>query len=390
MSLLLQALRRAEAKAPVSRTPLAAERAAQESLARVEALLGDLGIDGLQAKVLESSIAVAPSSELELDSTTETIESCARSWWTEQAAANTPVDSESGCDATIDADVEIAHAVSAVWWSFDAAADFSGVPAEPAAPAPFESTLETINYRAVESLCEAVGPDAAAEALGSRRTTLDAFPVVERRPPRDVPLTYSRDRLRQLGDVFLQHLATDRFVAGIATAHSGRAACDVVSELAVMLAERGRGEVLVVRGEIPVRGDVDPLWLSGRFGLVDVLAGRVPWNQAVATTVVQGLNVLPFGAARPRESVSTERCKRLWAELQQHFAYVLIVVVGMECSSELLASCDGVFLFVSQGKASAHAVSVAAGRLRQPGVKLLGGVLINPAVQPTKIVPVAH
>jgi receptor protein-tyrosine kinase len=159
----------------------------------------------------------------------------------------------------------------------------------------------------------------------------------------------------------------------------GEGKSTVAVQLAVSLARGGRRVVLVDGNLWRPRVD-QQLGLPGGTGLSDVLAGRVPVEQALQPWGSHGLVVLPAGPlpAEPGDLLSGTATGELLHRLRQDFDLVVVdapPVLAASDASVLAAACDGCLLVVRWGRTRSAELVEAVDALVGVRAVLLGAVL---------------
>ncbi|MFQ5746597.1 MAG: polysaccharide biosynthesis tyrosine autokinase, partial [Gemmatimonadota bacterium] len=115
-------------------------------------------------------------------------------------------------------------------------------------------------------------------------------------------------------------------------------------------------------------------------GLSDVLAGSVPLSDAIRRTPVNGLDLLPAGAAppNPSELLGGERMERLLAQIRTGYESIVIdspPVLAVTDAAVLGPMVDGVILVLRAEQTDREAAEYAVRQLRHVNAKILGIVM---------------
>ncbi len=150
--------------------------------------------------------------------------------------------------------------------------------------------------------------------------------------------------------------------------------------LALALAEMPGNQVLVLDANLHDPMVEEYLSLPRRQGLSELLAGRLPLDQATRATAVQGLAVIGAGSnpRNPSELLSSERMRSLLRSLKQRYSYVVLDSPEATTTSDatvLGSICDGTLLVVRQGSTPRHYVESALSQLEALGGNVLGTCL---------------
>jgi capsular exopolysaccharide synthesis family protein len=162
-------------------------------------------------------------------------------------------------------------------------------------------------------------------------------------------------------------------VIASATAQDGKST--VAANLAVTLAQSG-SRVLLVDADLR-RGILhEQFAVPSEPGLAEVLAERCDWANAVVTTAVPNLFLLPSGArpARPGSLFAMSTGKFL-ADIAGHYDYYLFdttPVMAADDVSSLAPHVDGVIMVIRAGVTSGRLANTALDLLRLRKVKVIG------------------
>jgi capsular exopolysaccharide synthesis family protein len=150
--------------------------------------------------------------------------------------------------------------------------------------------------------------------------------------------------------------------------------------LAFALAELPSSQVLVIDANMHHPATESYLGLPRRQGLSELLSGRLPLDQAVRATYVQGVSILGAGARpkTPSELLASDRMQMLLRQLKQRYSYVLIDTPEASTISDaslLGAIADGIVLVVRLGETPKHYVEQTHISLENLGGNVLGTCL---------------
>ena len=153
----------------------------------------------------------------------------------------------------------------------------------------------------------------------------------------------------------------------------------VATNLAVALAQAGL-RVLIVDADMRKPRVHTVFGQSQEPGLSNVLVGNAKASEAVHTTTVTGLWVMPAGVPppNPAELLGSKRFKDFLASLSQHFDWVVIdtpPVMAVTDSSVVAHMATGVLFVVGAEMTSRHAAQRALEQLEQARAKFIGVVL---------------
>lgn len=158
--------------------------------------------------------------------------------------------------------------------------------------------------------------------------------------------------------------------------------------LAFALAEMPGTRVCVIDANLHGPTLEDYLGLPRRQGLSELLAGRLPLDQAIRATHVQGVSLIGAGALprNPSELLGSDRMRALLRSLKQRYSYVLIDTPEASTTSDaslLGAMADGILLVVRLASTPKHFVESTHRMLETLGGNVLGTCLTNASLQDT-------
>ncbi len=153
----------------------------------------------------------------------------------------------------------------------------------------------------------------------------------------------------------------------------------VATNLAVALAQAGQ-RVLLVDADMRKPRVHTVFDRSQEPGLSNVLVGNAKASEAVHTTAVPGLWVMPAGLhpPNPAELLGSKRFKDFMSSLAQHFDWVVIdtpPVMAVTDASVVAHLATGVLFVVGAEMTSRHAGQRALEQLEQARAKFIGAVL---------------
>jgi protein-tyrosine kinase len=156
----------------------------------------------------------------------------------------------------------------------------------------------------------------------------------------------------------------------------------ICTNLAITLGQLGKPRVLLVDGDLRVRGVTELLGIQNHLGVGDYLQGKAEFADCIRATEYASLSIAPVGNVEEDSLPSLLEGPR-WPSFLQRAKeeFDLIIVDSVPITApiadfELLsAPCDAVLLAVQLRKTSREALDLAAGRLD----KKLMGVIINNA-----------
>jgi protein-tyrosine kinase len=155
----------------------------------------------------------------------------------------------------------------------------------------------------------------------------------------------------------------------------------VCTNLAISFGRLGRYRVLLVDGDMRVRGVSRLMGMESMPGLAEYLEGKLTFEDSIHATDFPAVSVVSAGNP-PEENLPTLLEGPQWTEFleraKQHFDLVIVDSVPVSAplaDFELMsAACDGVLLVVHMRKTTREALAVTTQRMNR---KLLGLVLNN-------------
>jgi capsular exopolysaccharide synthesis family protein len=155
----------------------------------------------------------------------------------------------------------------------------------------------------------------------------------------------------------------------------------VCANLAISLGQLAQHRVLLVDGDLRVKGVTRLLGMQHRIGVGDYLQEQVAFEACIHPTNFRGVSVAAVGHA-PEESLPGILEGPRWAkfveEAKQQFDLVIVDSVPVSvpiADFELLsAACDGALLIIQLHKTTREALSLTA---KQLGRKLIGVIINN-------------
>jgi Mrp family chromosome partitioning ATPase len=147
-----------------------------------------------------------------------------------------------------------------------------------------------------------------------------------------------------------------------------------VGNLGITLAKHVKGGVVIVDADLRRPRLHALLGIAREPGLVDVLTGTTPLDQALVSIPELGLSILPAGRThgRPDELLGSAQIRGLIGDLRRRFERMLLDSAAADIAA-VQAVADGVLLVVRAGRTTLPAIDRALGAL--PAARLLGLVL---------------
>jgi capsular exopolysaccharide synthesis family protein len=219
-----------------------------------------------------------------------------------------------------------------------------------------------------------LGVTPRVDALKHRRPLLTGLPVQFQEALRGI-------RTR----ILLSPLPTVRTLAVTSTT-AGEGKTLIASHLATSLALAGR-RVLLVDADMRRPQLHTVFGVSASPGLANVMAGEVKPSDALLTSKIQGLFILPAGAnvASPSELLDTDRLNRLLDAFRKVFDIVVLdcpPVMALADASITANVASAVLFVVGSGASTREGVRAAVDRLTSVQAEVVGVVLNNATPAP--------
>lgn len=120
--------------------------------------------------------------------------------------------------------------------------------------------------------------------------------------------------------------------------------------------------------------------MDNGVGLSEVLAGQAQLEQALMTTSVKGLSLLPAGALPPdpAELVGSLKMRQMLAQFSEAYDFIVVDSAPAMLVSDaipLSAMADGTLMVINSRETPRQAAIQACARLKYVGAKILGVVL---------------
>lgn len=176
---------------------------------------------------------------------------------------------------------------------------------------------------------------------------------------------------RKMAEAVLAMLTGPRRLLALVAVDAPSDVCSPAGDLALGLAARETGDVLLVGSAGEPRHTV----AGGRQQtLAGIISGRTSWADAVLPSGLEHLSLLERGTHADEQLLTAPRFTEAWQALPRQFHHVVIDAgsAGAASPSPLLSTCDAILLVVRLGATSQAQVDDALKRLRSIGLSPSG------------------
>jgi exopolysaccharide transport family protein len=214
--------------------------------------------------------------------------------------------------------------------------------------------------------------DVRGGAAGARPQTP---PHVIKNPNSAVADAY---RVLRTNLIFTSAQTTGRVVV-VTSANPGEGKTTTVANLAAALAHNG-AKVLAIDADLRRPTLYQHFGVQKTPGLTDLIVGKSTASQAIQTTRIDGLQILPCGyqPPNPAELLGSPMMKQVLDALRSHYDWVLIdtpPILAMADTAVLSALVEGVVLVLGAETATKPSVARAIDQVHGVGGKVIGVVL---------------
>jgi capsular exopolysaccharide synthesis family protein len=159
----------------------------------------------------------------------------------------------------------------------------------------------------------------------------------------------------------------------------GEGKSTTVANLAVVLAQQGK-RVLLIDGDLRKPTVHYTFKVSNIYGLTNVLTRQTKLQDAIVSTKIPDVDVLPSGPVppNPSEIIHSKSMNHLIEEASSMYDYVLFdtpPIMAVTDAQLLAHRVDGVILVVSSGKTEIEGAVKAKELLNHANAKIIGTVL---------------
>lgn len=167
---------------------------------------------------------------------------------------------------------------------------------------------------------------------------------------------------------------------GITSCDKKDGATTLIANLATRAADHGLGPILLVDSCASRPGLTGKYRFKNMKGLADLLSGSIDQDQAISSSKVEGLDILPIGSRGLIDRIGIEP-HRMYAAMDGLRESYNAIFFDLPPASELLQSLliarrlDHVLLAVRSGVANRNLVERTVHQLRTDGVNLAGTIL---------------
>ncbi len=186
----------------------------------------------------------------------------------------------------------------------------------------------------------------------------------------------------RLADKLLSQWPTDRPTAALFTSpHDDMASVEMGISLAVALARKVSGQVVVVDGNLREPRMTECLRAGVPRGLADVLADGSDWRKVIRETTIPGLKLLP--GIRPTgdgsQTIDLSRTQKLLEELRGTYR-ITLVNTAAATHLDVLSTVqyyDRVYLLMRLNETPRRTARQAAKLINQRGGRLAGSIVVE-------------
>lgn len=178
--------------------------------------------------------------------------------------------------------------------------------------------------------------------------------------------------------IFSSAEATGRVLV-VTSASPGEGKTTTLANLAAALAQNG-AKVLAVDGDLRRPTLNQHFGLQKTPGLSDLIVGKAAASQAIQSTRIDGLQVIPCGylPPNPAELLGSPMMKQVMEALRAHYDWVLVdapPLLAMADAAVLASLAEGVVMVIAAEQATKPAAVRAIEQVRSVGGKITGVVL---------------
>ncbi|MEG2726864.1 MAG: CpsD/CapB family tyrosine-protein kinase [Bacilli bacterium] len=154
----------------------------------------------------------------------------------------------------------------------------------------------------------------------------------------------------------------------------------VAANLAVSFAALEGKRVLLIDGDLRNPSVHRIFSTTNPYGLTEVLTGQKTLKQAIQTTEIQNLQILPTGKMppNPAEMLESKRMREFIEGLKEYYEYIFIdsPPIGVITDSGVIANyADGTILVVGSKDVEADMAKISKERLEKVKANVIGVVL---------------
>jgi capsular exopolysaccharide synthesis family protein len=165
----------------------------------------------------------------------------------------------------------------------------------------------------------------------------------------------------------------------VTSSGAGEGKSTTVANLAVVMAQQGK-RVLLIDGDLRKPTVHYTFKVSNIYGLTNVLTRQTKLQDAIVSTKIPNVDVLPSGPVppNPSEIIDSKSMNHLIEEASAMYDYVLFdtpPIMAVTDAQLLAHRVDGVILVVSSGKTEIEGAVKAKELLNHANAKIIGTVL---------------
>jgi capsular exopolysaccharide synthesis family protein len=168
----------------------------------------------------------------------------------------------------------------------------------------------------------------------------------------------------------------------ITSAVPGEGKTTVAANLAITLAQADRGKVLLIDADLRKSRIHKALGVENTIGLTNCLVGSATFEEAVQSTDLESLHILPSGPMppNPAELLGGRKMTEILKTARQAYEKVILdtpPLLAVTDPSLLAAQVEGTFFVIAVGRTAGRAVQRAVEVLKGVGVVPTGAILTH-------------
>jgi capsular exopolysaccharide synthesis family protein len=196
------------------------------------------------------------------------------------------------------------------------------------------------------------------------------------------PDSTEAERFRQLRtNLVLACLQNDVSSILVTSAAEAEGKTFVAANLSVALAQAGK-QVILISANLRHPRLEETFRVLSEVGLLDALAGKVSWRNALLKTGMPKLSFLPTGSGRSSstELLASDSMAALLREMCREVDYIIVdscALLSAADASVIVPACDGVLFVASARKTTRNNIARAREQLARVHGTVLGAILLD-------------